>query len=106
MKKYIVLFLSLLFIITGCGKGESANIKEEFIRNIEKKDSYLVKGTMNIISNEDTFSYNIVAAKYKDYYRVNLVNTINNHEQVILKSDEGVYVVTPSLNKSFKFQSE
>ena len=52
------------------------------------------------------FSYNIVAAKYKDYYRVNLVNTINNHEQVILKSDEGVYVVTPSLNKSFKFQSE
>ncbi len=106
MKKYIILFLSLLFIITGCGKGESANIKEDFIKNLERKETYLVKGTMNIISNEDTFSYNIVAAKNKDYYRVNLVNTINNHEQVILKSDEGVYVVTPSLNKSFKFQSE
>ena len=35
-------------------QGESANIKEEFIRNIEK-DSYLVKGTMNIISNEILF---------------------------------------------------
>ena len=106
MKKYIVLFISLLLIVTGCGKGDSANIKEDFIKNLEKRNSYLLKGTMNIISNEDTFSYNIIAAKSNDFYRVNLVNTINNHEQVILKSEEGVYVVTPSLNKSFKFQSE
>lgn len=30
----------------------------------------------------------------------------NNHEQIILRNKDGVYVVTPSLNKSFKFQSE
>ncbi len=106
MKKYLVLFISLIFIVTGCGKNEGANIKEDFVKNLEKRNSYLIKGTMNMISNEDTFSYNIVAAKSNDYYRVNLINTINNHEQVILKSNEGVYVVTPSLNKSFKFQSE
>ena len=106
MKKYIVLLITLLFVVSGCGKGDSANIKDDFVKNLEKKDSYLLKGTMNIISNEDTFTYNITAAKKNDFYRVNLVNTINNHEQVILKSVEGVYVVTPSLNKSFKFQSE
>lgn len=106
MKKYIVLFISLLFIVTGCGKKDAVNVKEDFVKNLEKKSSYLIKGTMNMISNEDTFSYNIIAAKSNDYYRVNLINTINNHEQVILKSVEGVYVVTPSLNKSFKFQSE
>ena len=61
---------------------------------------------MNITSNEDVFSYNVTAAKDKENYRVNLINQINNHEQVILKSGEDVYVVTPSLNKSFKFQSE
>ncbi len=92
MKKYIALFFVLLLLVTGCGKGDNTNIKEEFIKNIEKRNSYLIKGTMSIISNEDTFSYNITAAKSKDYYRVNLVNTINDHEQVILKSDEGVYV--------------
>jgi len=62
---------------------------------------------MNIVSNEDTFTYNVEASKSKDgYYKVNLINKINNHEQVILKNDNGVYVVTPDLNKSFKFQSD
>ena len=41
-----------------------------------------------------------------DYYKASLVNKENDHEQIILKNKSGVYVVTPSLNKSFKFQSE
>lgn len=105
MKKYLVVLLGVLCLF-GCGKADQSNVKDEFIKNISKKNSYLVKGTMNIISNEDTFSYNVTVAKSNDNYRVNLVNTINNHEQVILRSNNEVYVVTPSLNKSFKFQSE
>ena len=42
----------------------------------------------------------------KDNYKVELTNTVNNHEQIILRSADEVYVITPSLNKSFKFQSE
>ncbi len=105
MKKYLIVLLGVLCLF-GCGKADQSNIKDEFVKNISKKNSYLVKGTMNIISNEDTFSYNVTVAKSNDNYRVNLVNTINNHEQVILRSNNEVYVVTPSLNKSFKFQSE
>jgi outer membrane lipoprotein-sorting protein len=105
MKKY----LGLLFIVialTGCSKSNDANMKDKFVKDMSKKETYLMKGTMNIISNEDTFTYSITAAKDKNLYRVNLVNQVNNHEQVILKSTDGVYVVTPNLNKSFKFQSE
>ena len=105
MKKFVV-FVLLVLMITGCGKKTSGDVKENFITKIEKKNSYLMKGTMNITSNEDVFSYNVTAAKDKENYRVNLVNQINNHEQVILRNDDGVYVVTPSLNKSFKFQSD
>ena len=107
MKKYFILLLGVLVIVTGCGKNkDSANIKEDFIKKNESKSSFLVKGTMDIISNEDTFNYNVVAAKDNNNYRVDLINTVNNHNQVILRNNEGVYVVTPSLNKSFKFQSE
>jgi len=45
-----------------------------------------------------------LAKKKKDMYKVSLTNKANNHEQIILKNNDGVYVLTPSLNKSFKFQ--
>lgn len=105
MKK-IVGLLFLILLLAGCGKSNVNNVKDNFVKTIGKKETYQIKGTMEIINNEDKFTYNITAAKSNKMYRVNLVNQINNHEQVILKNEEGVYVVTPSLNKSFKFQSE
>ena len=107
MKKYFILLLGIVVLLTGCGKNKgSVNVKEDFIKKNDNKSSYLVKASMDITSNEDTFNYNVVAAKDNDNYRVDLINTVNNHNQVILRNSEGVYVVTPSLNKSFKFQSE
>ena len=50
---------------------------------------------MEIINNEDTYSYNVKASYQKqDYYKIELINKLNNHEQVILRNDEGVYVDT------------
>lgn len=62
---------------------------------------------MDIVSNEELYHYDVCVDYMKgDYYKVNLVNKDNKHEQIILKNEDGVYVVTPELNKSFKFQSE
>lgn len=106
MKKILILVTSLL-IITGCGKTSTKNIKDEFVKKVTKTEKYYLKGTMEILNNEDTFKYNIEVS-YEDgkNIRVNLENKINEHKQIILKNKEGVYVVTPSLNKSFKFQSD
>ena len=105
MKKIIVL-LSIFFMLTGCGNKED-NIINKFIKKLEKVDSYKLNGEMDITSNEDTFSYKVIVGKSKDgYYKVRLINKTNDHEQIILKNSDGVYVVTPELNKSFKFQSD
>jgi len=105
MKK-ILLILSMFLVLCGCGKKEE-NIVKKFQDKITKSNSYLLKGTMSIVSNEDTFTYMVEASKSKDdYYKVSLINKTNDHEQVILKNKDGVYVVTPDLNKSFKFQSD
>lgn len=104
MKKYLFLLLGLL--LTGCSVKSSGDVKTRFLKEYEKKDNYLIKATMDVVSNEDTFNYEVVAARSDDNYRIDLKNTINNHEQIILRSNGDVYVVTPSLNKSFKFQSE
>ena len=104
MKKYIIILCMFLGL---CGCGKSDNVVKKFQNKIEKADNYILKGNMSIVSNEDTFTYKVEASKSKEgYYKVSLINQTNNHEQVILKNKDGVYVVTPDLNKSFKFQSD
>jgi len=107
VKKIGILTFLLLFLTCGCGKVDIDKAKSDFENKVTKAKSYLLKGSMEIINNEDTYVYSVEASFLKDdYYKVRLINQTNNHEQVILKNDDGVYVVTPSLNKSFKFQSE
>lgn len=108
MKKFKFL-LVILAILTfcGCGKTKSTNIIEKFKDKVNSTKSYQVVGSMEIVSNEETFNYDVnVDYKYDEFYKVTLLNKTNDHEQVILKDGESVYVVTPALNKSFKFQSE
>ncbi len=106
MKRFLV-FILFIFLLCGCGNNKYSDMVSKLDNKINKADSYYVLGTMEIINNEDTYTYDVsVSYKRDNYYRVSLVNTLNNHEQVILRNDDGVYVVTPSLNKSFKFQSD
>ena len=107
MKKILVLCMFLLFITCGCGKFDSTSAVKEFTSDVNNSKSYKLKGSMEIVNNEETFTYSLEAYYLKEnYYKVVLVNQTNNHEQIILRNEDGVYVVTPSLNKSFKFQSE
>lgn len=104
MKK-IVIFLLLLLCVSGCGKHNSKDI----IKNLEKKieDAYKLSGDLSVLNNEEIYNYDVEVSFKKDsYYKVQLTNVANGHSQVILKNDDGVYVLTPALNKSFKFQSE
>jgi len=106
MKRKLLIMLFLLsFIFCGCDNTK-VDIVEKLEDKINKMDSYQITGVLSISNNEDTYYYDVVSSfKKDDNYRVSLVNKANNHEQIILKSNDEVYVVTPALNKSFKFQS-
>ena len=94
-------------MITGCKKYGEKDVIKELKKSIEKSNGYNIKGELEIINNEDSYLYDVeVSYKKKEQFRVDLKNKVNNHEQIILRNSEGVYVLTPSLNKSFKFQSE
>ena len=106
MKKLFILLISIL-LLTSCSKNNEEKLIKKFTNDINSSKSYLIKGSLEILNDEDNFNYSVeVSYKKKDMYKVKLINTITNHEQVILKNKDGVYVITPSLNKSFKFQSE
>ena len=107
MKKVLLVFFFSIFLLAGCGKYGEDDVVSDFSKKVEDAKAYYVEGKLELVNNDDVYHYDVkVAFKEKNFYRVSLTNTSNNHTQVILKNDDGVYVVTPSLNKSFKFQSD
>ena len=106
MKKIILCFMFVM-LLAGCGKNSKENILKQWSKKVDSYNNYLMEGTLKIYRNEDLYTYKLESSYMKeDYYRVSLTNKTNNHEQIIIRNKNGVYVVTPSLNKSFKFQSE
>lgn len=109
MKKKLLFLIMIIgvFAISGCGKTSERDVIKDLTKKINDSKAYYVDGTLEIVNNEDVYTYNVnVSYKEKDNYKVSLVNTVNNHEQIILRNSDGVYVVTPRINKSFKFQSD
>ncbi|MBQ2910118.1 MAG: outer membrane lipoprotein carrier protein LolA [Bacilli bacterium] len=105
MKKLIICLGVFILFITGCGKYSDKDI----VKEIEKKtkNSYILEGDLAISNNDDLYNYEVEVSYKKDhYYKVSLTNMANGHSQIILKNDDGVYILTPALNKSFKFQSD
>lgn len=104
MKK-ILLIIGLLLIV-GCSSSGNNDVVKIFNDKVNKTKSYRLQGTLEIQNDEETFLYNVDVSYTKpELYKVEMVNTSNDHKQIILKNEEGLYVITPSLNKSFKFDS-
>ena len=108
MKKYLfpVLLIMALFL-TGCSKLSDKEIRNNFLKEVKGIKSYYMEGELVLNNNDDNYVYTVKVSKGKnDDIKVVLHNKANDYEQTILKNSSGVYVITPSLNKTFKFQSE
>ena len=108
MKKY---FLGLLVVscvfLSGCSFKKDKDILKKVVNKIDNCKSYYLTGNLEMINNETSYKYDVNVSYSKDNnFKVSLKNNANNHEQIILRNEDGVYVITPSLNKSFKFQSD
>ena len=104
MKKiFLIIFLGLL--LCGCSKYNESSVKNDLNKSINSIKGYHLVGKLDIYNGDNTYKYDVESSYYKDKYRVSLINKKNNHEQIILKNDDAVYVLNPNLNKSYKFQS-
>lgn len=109
MKKIFLstLIIMMSFFMIGCGSYGEKDVINDLSKKIDKGKGYKLNGELEILNNDEVYSYDVeVSYKKSNLYKVSLTNKANNHTQVILKNNEGVYVLTPSLNKSFKFQSD
>ena len=96
LKKLSLILLILgCFLITGCGKNSSSDVLKDLDKKINDSKGYVMSGSLEVLNNDDIYNYEVETAYKKDnYYKITLTNTSNNHEQIILKNDDGVYVQT------------
>jgi len=106
----IALLVVGLGFLYGCSR-ENVN-DTDFVRNLGEKvnqmTEYRVDAVMEIVKEEEgSVIYDLVIEFMNpDFYKITLRNRENNNLQVILKNETGVFVLTPALNKSFRFQSD
>lgn len=110
MKRILLLVLSICFLmltLIGCGPKNSQDIVGDLSKQAEKMTGYKSKASLSLQTGKTPLEYDVeVWYKQPDLYRIALTSKQNNVTQLILRNAEGVFVLTPHLNKVFRFQSE
>lgn len=111
MKKigvWLTVAIGLVLFLSACGEKSQEDVVTKLEENLEEMDGYKAEAEMKMNTGQEDQEYQLdVWHKKEDFYRVSLTNPEDEKgSQVILKNEEGVFVVTPALDKSFKFQTD
>lgn len=109
MKKMVMLFagIMLLLVLSACGQKSQGDVVSDLNEKLGEMKGYKANAKMTLKMGTEPQVYTVeIWHKNPSFYRVNLKNDEKDQSQMILKNNDGVYVLTPALNKSFKFQSE
>nr|WP_246407591.1 outer membrane lipoprotein carrier protein LolA [Geomicrobium halophilum] len=97
-------------MLTACGEKSQEEVVEELEETLQTMSGYQTQATMTMQTGEEPREYDVsidhMQNEENQYYRVELHNEDEEQNQMILRNDEGVFLLTPALNKSFRFQSD
>ncbi|RFB10283.1 outer membrane lipoprotein carrier protein LolA [Bacillus sp. HNG] len=108
-KKVFLLLLGLLIalVLAACGEKSQEDVVSALDEKVQKMTGYKADAKMTLQTGNDPQVYEVeIWHKDPTFYRVNLKNAEKDQSQMILRNEEGVFVLTPALNKSFRFQSD
>lgn len=108
-KKLLLLIMGLIaiFSLAACGSKSQDDVVKELSSKLGNLSGYKVNAKMTLKMGTDSQVYQVeIWHKGPAFYRVNLKNAQKDQSQMILRNEEGVFVLTPALNKSFRFQSD
>lgn len=100
-------FLSCLVILAACG----SDSPEKVVKKVEKAwgnyEGYTLFANMEMQASNQSKQYDIEVWHTKpDLYRVEVTEAESEARQIIVKNDDGVFIVAPDLNKTYEFQSD
>ncbi|WP_438313274.1 LolA family protein [Sporosarcina sp. FA9] len=109
MRIRILAFLLVVVMITvaACGSPSKEDVVKKLSGKWNDAKGYELLATMEIKTGSEPRMYNVEVWHTKeDFYRVHVTQEGKEDSQMIVRNNEGVFVVTPSLGKTYKFQSD
>ncbi len=105
MKKiFSLILLAFLTVLASCKNSSNVDEVKRVTNYLSGLNSYSLTSKMTINRPEKSVCVNVIVDYLSPtYYKVCFKG---DNEQLIIKNDTGVYVITPSLNKEFRFDSE
>ncbi|NBK97014.1 MAG: hypothetical protein EOM50_03145 [Erysipelotrichia bacterium] len=110
-KKIMIIGTIVVVLLLSCILIFKKDPVDKQLKNIMKDmKSYCLTGDMEISKGEDIKAYSIEVGYKKvekdEFFRVGITDKELNQTQVILRNQDGVYVITPTLNQIFKFEGD
>ncbi|WP_246020184.1 LolA family protein [Lysinibacillus telephonicus] len=100
------MLLSVL-MLAACGEDSPEEVLKDLNNKWNDVKGYELDATMEIKTGTEPRVYDVnVWYTEPDFYRVKVSQQGEDVTQMIIRNKEGVFVVTPSLRKTYKFQSE
>ena len=95
------------FLLAACGKATQEEVIEDVNKKWNETKGYELNATMEVRTGMEPRLYDVNVWHTKpDYYRVTVNAQGDDEKQMIVRNEEGVFVVTPTLRKTHKFQSD
>lgn len=103
----LAIVIGLAAVLAGCGNKDAGSVVKDLNNMTSKLESYKGTGKMVLNTGEHPQEYQVeVWYQNPHFYRISLTNENKDIKQIVLRNDDGVFVLTPHLNKSFRFQSD
>ena len=105
--KAVLMLIALVMSLAACGKMTQQDVVKKLGSKWTDTKGYELDADMTIQTGGEprTFHVNVWHTK-PEFYRVKVTQSGEDVSQMIVRNEDGVFVVTPALKKTYKFQSD
>lgn len=112
MKKIIVLVVVIIGMSAGLiyMKWSHPSLAHRVETIMQEMQTYELEGKMQMLDGEDLRTFQVKTTYLlegeQDYFAVELEDQSSHQQQKIIRNQDGVFVIAPSLNRAFQFKSD
>jgi outer membrane lipoprotein-sorting protein len=104
---FVLLLVAIMTLLAACGSPSKEDVMKKLSGKWNETKGYELQATMEIKTGSEPRVYDVTVWHSKpDFYKVNVSQAGSQDSQMIVRNEEGVFVITPSLGKTYKFQSD